>query len=304
MKNKIKKVAIIGSGVLGSQISWQTAFKGYRVMVFDISEKSLETCRHMHQRYAALYKSLGHDQDKIELTFSRLKYTNDLKSALDQADLISESVPEHPDIKRACFEDVSRLVPPETILTTNSSTIIPGVIAGSVQHNERFLAMHFANLIWKNNICEVMGHANTSKEVTDQVVDFARSIGMVPIVIKKEQSGYVLNSMLIPFINAATDLYLNGIADYKDVDRTWMISSGMNMGPFGIVDLIGLETVYNIKMLVAQKTGSQDAAEKARMVKEQFISTGKIGIKSGEGFYAYPNPEYEAPDFLAVDSNI
>jgi 3-hydroxyacyl-CoA dehydrogenase len=304
MEKKIENVTIIGGGVLGSQISWQIAFKGYHVKVYDIDPKGIEISKTFHQKYALLYATLYPGKTSIEETFAHIEYCTNLREAVENADLISESIPENLELKRKCFQEISSLVQEDTLLTTNTSTLVPSQIADIVKHNQRFISMHFANKIWKNNICEIMKHEHTSEATIQAVARFATSIDMVPIIIKKEQSGYLLNSMLVPFLNAATDLYLNNVADFRDVDRTWMICSGMNMGPFGIVDTIGLETVYNIKMLVAHKTQNTMAFENAHRIKEQFIDTGKIGVKAGVGFYTYPHPEYETPDFLIAKTDI
>jgi 3-hydroxybutyryl-CoA dehydrogenase len=163
---------------------------------------------------------------------------------------------------------------------------------------EKFLALHFANPVWKANIAEIMGHQGTSKEVFDIVVDFARSIGLVPIPIYKEQPGYVLNSLLVPWLTAAETLYFDGVADFKSIDKTWMISTGSPIGPFGIIDIIGMQTLYNVIMLRYKQTGDESFLRRAKIIKEQYIDKGKLGIAAGEGFYKYPNPEYQRPDFL------
>ena len=121
---------------------------------------------------------------------------------------------------------------------------------------------------------------------------------MVPIPIHKEQNGYVLNSLLIPLLSAAGNLHMNGVADHESIDKTWMISTGVKMGPFGIMDIIGMQTMYNIDKLWGEKTGDKVMLARAELIKENFIDKGKLGVKTGEGFYKYPNPAYADPDFL------
>jgi 3-hydroxybutyryl-CoA dehydrogenase len=148
---------------------------------------------------------------------------------------------------------------------------------------DRFLALHFANEIWKFNVGEVMGTSLTSQASYDTVVEFARDMGMVPIEIKKEKAGYVLNSLLVPFLNAAGELLVDGIADPETIDTTWRIATGAPSGPFQIYDVIGLMTPYNVAMADPRLTSQAFA----KLLKEQYIDQGKLGVATGEGFYSY-----------------
>ena len=175
---------------------------------------------------------------------------------------------------------------------------MPSDYAYTTGRPEKFLALHFANGIWDANVGEVMGHPGTDKKVFARVVEFAREIGMVPIPIYKEQNGYVLNSLLIPLLNAAGNLFVNGVTDIESIDKTWMISTGTKMGPFGIMDIIGMQTMYNIDKLWGEKLGDESMLKRASIIKKEYIDKGKMGMSSGEGFYTYPNPSYADPDFL------
>lgn len=164
-------------------------------------------------------------------------------------------------------------------------------MAGSTGRPERFLALHFANEIWKHNVAEVMGHAGTDPAVYEQVVAFARAIGMVPIEIRKEKAGYVLNSLLVPFLSAASGLLVDGIADPQAIDRTWKIATGAPKGPFEIYDIVGLGTAWYIS-----SNGDPKAQAFARYLKENYIDKGKMGVASGEGSTSTGNnlPERDA----------
>jgi 3-hydroxyacyl-CoA dehydrogenase len=296
---KIANVTIAGAGTLGSQIAWQTAFNGFNVTVFDAFEKGLETAKKYHQQYAELFlKSRGASQDKIDQTMVRLSYTTDLAEAVKDADIVSESIPENIELKQSFYQELGKYAPQKTIFTTNSSTIIPSEIVIAVDRPEKFLALHFANEIWDANLAEVMGHPETDAVIFDQVVEFARSIGMVPVPIHKEHHGYVLNSLLIPLLSAAGTLYIKGVTDFESIDKTWMISTGSKMGPFGIMDIIGMQTIYDIEMLLGEKFNDKAMLARAEFFKSNFIDKGKLGVKSGEGFYTYPKPAYLDPGFL------
>ena len=192
-----------------------------------------------------------------------------------------------PQTKVEFYEKLCPLLPEKTIIATNSSTLLPSVLAPSTGRPEKFLALHFANSIWRGNTAEVMGHAGTDQTAYDQVVDFAVQIGMIPLKLKKEQPGYILNTLLVPFLSAAEYLLVNDISDVETIDKTWMLATGAPMGPFRILDIVGLTTAYNIVAAspAAQEPGST-AARIAALLKQR-IDEGKTGINAGEGFYKY-----------------
>lgn len=296
---KIINVTVAGGGTLGSQIAWQTAFNGFNVVVYDAFEKGIERSKKFHQSFADLFLTTrGASQEEINATFNRLNYTTDLAQAVKDADIISESVPESIEIKQNFYEELGKVAPEKTIFTTNSSTTLPSDYAAFTGRPEKFLALHFANGIWDANVGEVMGHEGTDPEIFDRVMEFAKEIGMVPIPIKKEQNGYVLNSLLVPLLDAAGDLLFRGVSDAESIDKTWMISTGAKIGPFGIMDTVGMETMYNIGMLWGEKLGDQDKIDRSNWIKTNFIDKGKMGLSTGEGFYKYPNPKYLNVDFL------
>jgi len=164
---------------------------------------------------------------------------------------------------------------------------------------ERFLALHFANNIWKQNTAEVMGHANTDPVVFDTIVDFAKRIGMLALPIYKEQPGYILNTLLVPFLKAGMFLYVNEISDPQTIDKTWMKGTNSPVGPFGFLDVIGMKTPFNLYKMQADQ-GDEFAQKVVSILKERFIDKGKLGVSTGEGFYTYPNPAYANEDLLKV----
>ncbi len=296
---EIKNVTVIGAGVLGSQIAWQSAFHGFNVTIYDIDSKALDAAMEKHKGYAAWFKARrGATGEEVQNTFGRLTYTIDLAEAVKDADIISESVPEVLEIKKDFYKKLSAVAPEKAIFTTNSSTMVPSQYAAETGRPEKFLALHFANPVWEANIAEIMGQPKTDKHIFDRVVEFARAMGMVPIPLYKEQSGYVINTLLSPLLAAAGNLFFNGVADFKTIDKTWMISTVAKFGPFGIMDLVGMQTMYHVMLLKAKQTGDLNAQKRAEAIKVNFLDKGKLGISTGEGFYKYPNPEYQSPEFL------
>lgn len=297
----IKNVTIAGGGTLGSQVAWQTAYKGFNVILYDAFEKGIEASKNFHKGFADLFlNTLGVSQAEIDATFKRISYTTNLSEAMEDCDLINESIPEVVKIKKDFYANLAKVAPSKTIFTTNSSTTLPSDYAEFTGRPEKFLALHFANGIWVNNIGEVMAHPGTDPAIFDRVVEFAREIGMVPIPLHKEQNGYILNSLLMPLLKAGIDLLKNGISTIEDIDRTWLISTKAPHGPMGIIDIIGMETMYHIDTLWGEKLNDQNALDRAKFIKENYIDKGHLGKKTGQGFYTYPNPSYQNPDFLKV----
>lgn len=295
----IKTVTIAGSGVLGAQIAFQSAFHQFDVRVYDISDAILEKAKATFQHLADAYrKDLGATQELTTEALKRISYFSDLAAAVKGADLLIEAVPENPDIKIDFYKKLAAVAPPKTIFATNSSTLLPSQFAAATGRPAQFLALHFANEIWKHNTAEIMGHPGTDPEVFDTVVAFAKAIGMVALPLHKEQPGYIVNSLLVPLLNAATSLLVKGVASVETIDKTWMVATGAPVGPFGILDVVGLTTAYNITNMQANATNDPEKQKEAAFLKTNFIDTGKLGVATGEGFYKYPDPAFAKPDFL------
>ena len=296
----IKKVLIVGSGNLGGQIGFQCAVHGFETIMYDPHEDSLESCRASQRAYAELFITRRRkSKAETEAALGRLSFTTDLAQAGRDADLVSESVPENPIIKQQVYASLNECCPAKTIFTTNTSTLLPSQFAEATGRPSRFLALHFANEIWDRNIGEVMGHAGTDPEIFELVLKFAKTIGMVPIRVDKEQNGYVINSMIVPWVMAAQALVANDVARPEDVDRTWMIAMKESQGPFGVLDMIGLETAYNVAAYWGEVKGDEQLKKNAAYLKKHFVDQNKLGVKTGQGYYKHPNPAYAQPDFLA-----
>ncbi|MEV6558228.1 3-hydroxyacyl-CoA dehydrogenase [Nocardia sp. NPDC051756] len=285
MTINIRKVTVLGTGVLGSQIAYQTAFSGFDVTAYDITESALAAARDRFTGLATIYRdeAPGAHDGKAEKTAAAITLTTHLGAAVRDADLVIEAVPEILTIKQHTYELLSAIAPERTIFATNSSTLLPSAIAGFTGRPEKFLALHFANEIWKRNIAEVMGTTDTDPAVFRAVVDFAATIGMVPVEIHKEKAGYILNSLLGPFLMGAIELVGDGYADAATVDATWKIVTDMPAGPCQMLDIVGLNTPYNILA-----NGTDHQRNLAKWLKDNYIDQGKHGVATGEGFYRYP----------------
>jgi len=284
---EIKNLTVLGAGVLGAQIAFMAAYSGINVTSYDINDDAVAAGK---KRFDAIggqmIKELSSATEvTVAAARSHLSQTSDLAEAVGAADVIIEAVPERLDLKRDVWAKVGELAPKHTIFATNTSTLLPSDIADASGAPERFLAMHFANHIWVNNTAEIMPHAGTDPKYVEALVQFAEQFNMVPVPLKREKAGYVLNTLLVPFLNAGMELAQLDIADIADIDRDWRNSTGSPMGPFQIIDEVGLRTVAAILQ------SEQDAPEwKKQFLAETIvpmIEAGKTGREAGEGFYTY-----------------
>lgn len=294
-----KNIMVAGSGVLGYQIAFQTAYFGFKVTVYDINDDVLAKAKAKYDLLCLEYKKDVNATDaQLKATFDNLRYCSNLAEALQDIDLVIEAVPESLSIKHEFYKNIGELAPSKTIFASNSSTFLPSKFAKDTGRPGQFLALHFANEIWKHNTAEIMGHPNTDPKVFDEVVAFAKAIGMIALPLQKEQPGYILNSVLVPWLEASMNLVVTGVAEPQTIDKTWMIATGAPTGPFGILDMIGITTVYNINKMGAEATKNPLQIKAVNYLKEHFIDPNKLGISTGEGFYTYPNPAFLDKDFL------
>ena len=309
----IENVTVAGGGVLGSQIAFQSAFCGFNVKIWLRSESSIERAQPKIDRLKDIYlktldamktnplaycrgftdkKELSDDEinqlkAKVCSAYENIEMTTSYEEAAKDADLIIEAIAEDPQQKIPFYEELSKHMPEKTILVTNSSTLLPSTFAKYTGRPEKYLALHFANEIWRNNTAEVMGHSQTDKEIYEKVAQFAQDINMVPLKLKKEQPGYILNSMLVPFLSAAEALYANDVADPETIDLTWKLATGAPAGPFAILDVVGLTTAYNIVMMNPEVNNPESVHAKIAAKLKEKIDEGKTGVNAGEGFYKY-----------------
>lgn len=294
-----KNVTLAGSGVLGYQIAFQTAFHGFNVTVYDINDAVLEKAKAKFNTMCDVFKrDLNATQEQLDVTRKNLSYTSDLAEAVKAADLLIEAVPENPKIKIEFYHKLAKVAPKKTVFVTNSSTLLPSQFAEATGRPTQFLALHFANNIWVHNTAEIMGHATTDPKNFKDVVAFAKAIGMLALPLHKEQPGYILNSLLVPLLTAATNLLVNEVADVQTIDKTWIKATGAPVGPFGILDVVGITTAYNINKIAVEKTNDPLKIKTVKYLKEHFIDKNKLGVAKGEGFYKYPNPAFMEPNFL------
>lgn len=310
----MKNITILGGGVLGSQIAFQTSYAGYNVTIYLRSKESIKRCKKKLEEVKKSYIdainimkkekninswSLGiSDFDKfnastclkkVNAVLENIKLELNLEKSLKDADLVIESMSEDFNAKKEIYESIKDKLDDKTIMVTNSSTLLPSKLAKYTGRSDKFLALHFANSIWKNNIVEVMRQDKTSQDAFNSVIEFAKSIRMIPLPLNKEKSGYLLNSMLIPLLFSSLDLLVNGISDVKSIDTAWKRGTGSPKGPFEILDTVGLKTAYDIVLMyvkIPKFLAPYNFKGMERLLKK-YLDEGKTGKSCGEGFYKY-----------------
>ncbi|MBQ2479069.1 MAG: 3-hydroxyacyl-CoA dehydrogenase [Erysipelotrichales bacterium] len=316
-----KKVVVAGGGVLGTQIGLICAYHGYDTTFWLRSEGSIGRTEPKIKRYSELmladlaqakalvgnpmggfmyprgliadWKSATVESIDALIEEGKKNFAEkihielDMKKALSGAYLVIESMSEDPKAKIGVYNAMRDLLDEDTILVTNSSTLLPSMFAEYTGRPEKYLSLHFANTIWKNNTAEVMGHPGTEEKYYKEVVKFAASIGMVPLQLHKEQPGYILNSMLVPFLSAAQGLWANGVSDPETIDLTWQLATSAPAGPFKILDIVGLETAYNINQMKPQSQVEGTTEYKIGKLLKEKIDKGETGVNAGKGFYDY-----------------
>lgn len=293
----IDRVLVVGAGTMGGQIALQCAMHGLDVALYDVSATALESGLARVRGYVRYLAAEGRTTTDV---LARIRPSTDLAAAAATADLVSESVPEDPALKGRVFAELHVLCPPHTLFTTNTSTLLPSMFAAQSGRPERLVALHFHLPVWDANVADVMAHPGTAPEVVAVVAEFARRIGQIPIVAARESSGYVFNAMLSALNDAALRLVAGGVAGAADVDRAWMGVMKTPIGPFGIMDAVGLDTVWKITDFWAGATGDPQLRANAELVRG-YVDRGRLGQKSGGGFYDYPDPAFRRPEFLDPD---
>lgn len=315
-----KKVVVAGGGVLGSQIAFQSAYCGFDVTIWLRSESSIGRTQpkidKLKDTYLAAIEAMSQDTKawcagiadsdyfdkdaciaKTLAAYENLKLELDLTKACENADLVIESMTENVQDKITFYKKLAPVLPEKTVIVTNSSTLLPSQFAKYTGRPNKYLSLHFANSIWKNNTAEIMAQNQTEQKYFDEVMEFGNQIRMISLPVKKEKNGYLLNSMLVPFLLSGLDLYVSGVSDPQSIDIAWTRGTGAPKGPFQIFDTVGLTTAYNIVMQYQKVPGLFSPLLKKMMmpynfkkmaeVLKKYIDEGKLGMSSGEGFYKY-----------------
>ncbi|MCB2191255.1 MAG: 3-hydroxyacyl-CoA dehydrogenase family protein [Deltaproteobacteria bacterium] len=296
--DEIQRVTLVGMGVIGTQIAIQSACHGYKVFGFDEVPESFERANRM------IFSAMEAQQiqpvvglEAWKQGMQKVLLTGDLEQAVSRADLVIEAVPERLELKRQVFADLDRLAPAPALLASNSSSIPISRIQDATKRPAQCLNLHFYFPALGINLVDVMGGEATAPATLEAGAAWVRSIGCLPIRLKKETFGFCFNRMQHAARREALHMWAEGAVEVEDADRAWMVGTGMPFGLFGMMDQVGLDVVYNVEMSYYNETG--DARFLPPEPLKDMVDRGELGYKTGKGFYTYPNPEYKNPDFLS-----
>jgi len=297
MNKPFERIAVIGTGLLGTQIAMVSAYAGYKVSVYDTKEGAF------NETYDKLYADLKSKNVNPYIPWddwgkckNNIQFTTDLSNALKDVDFVVEAITEDLEVKRKVYKQLGEKAPAKAIFASNSSSLPVSRMEESSGRPERCINTHFYLPLQGMNMADLMAGTKTLPEIMQKGEDWIRSLGFVPLRVKKELLGFCFNSVWRAIKRQALYMWGNDFVDFRDIDRAWRIFTGMKGGPFALMDTVGLDTVYNIEMVYYND--SKDPKDKPPDVLLEKIKKGELGVKSGKGFYTYPNPEFLQPDFL------
>ncbi len=295
--NEIKKICVVGAGTMGHQIALQCSTHNYKVNLVDTSEEILDNARGKIRK--VLEGRIGRGEissDSMEKALSKISYTTDLEKAARDADFVIEAVYERLEVKHKVFSQLDRICPSHTILATNSSSIRCSAISAATKRPEKVLNMHFLNPLWTRPLVEVMGSSDTSEETIKTTVQLGKRIGLTPVTVNGEVTGYIFNRLWRAIKKASLDLVDKGFSSFEDVDRAFMIGIPAPFGPFMGMDVVGLDVILAIEEQWYRESG--DESDKPPKILVEKVKKGELGVKTGKGFYQYPNPIFKRPGWL------
>ena len=290
----IKKTTVVGAGFMGCQIASQAAVFGDTVRIFDVAQDVLARARDLTKFYVDGYAQANGCDPGTALT--RIDYSDDIARAVRDADLIIEAVTEDLAVKKKVFALIDEHAPDHAVIGTNSSSLPVSKIEDAVTRKDKVVNIHFASPIPQRNYIEIMRGTKTSDETVRKIEAWSRSINCLPLTALKESMGFVINRVWHAARKDALAAWAGGYVDYKDIDRGWMKLTGMPAGPFGAMDYIGIDVVLGIERAYYDELGL-DEDEQIRRLSEM-VDRGELGMKSGKGFYSWPEPEFSKPEFL------
>ena len=273
MDKDIKNISIIGAGFLGKQIAEKSALQDYTIHIYDIKSEGLEK----------FVKTLE-KKKKRKGVFGKVQLYNSISDAVKDADLIIEAVPEKLDLKKEVFSQIDKAAPPHAIIATNSSSIPVSKLEDSVIRKDKVLNLHFYHLT-RTPIADIMRGSKTSDGTFEKGLKYLKSIDITPLIVKKECFGFVFNRIWHAIKKESLKIWAEGHADLEAVDKAWKIWSGMNYGPFTLMDAVGLDVVQDIEMSYYNESG--DPKDKPPQALKDKVDKGELGLKSGKGFYKY-----------------
>ncbi|MDR7328385.1 3-hydroxyacyl-CoA dehydrogenase family protein [Corynebacterium guangdongense] len=283
---QVNTISVIGAGAMGRQIAMVAALAGYTTHVQDVSPAAVCAADEDMRAWAKGRVEKGRlSQEEIDAALARLHYTTDLKEAVADADLVIEAATEKLDIKRSIFADIDRHAPAHAILATNSSTYGSSAVADATGRPGKVCNIHFFNPALVMKAVEVVRHPGTDDDTIATAVEVVEKLGKEPVVLNQEIPGFVANRLMGAIRSEALALYDAGIASFEDIDTAAKSALGHPMGPFELMDLVGIDVTYLIREATYSLTG--DEADQPHPLLTEKYESGDHGRKTGKGWYSY-----------------
>jgi len=281
----MRKVAVIGAGTMGSGIGYVTASAGFETGLCDICPEALDKAKKYHRKLISRALEKGRiTQEEVDSLWARLSYLDDLGKTLSGADVVIEAIPEDIELKKDFFRRAERLVSKETILGSNTSSLPITQIASAVEEKGRVIGIHFFNPAPVMKLVEIVVGMDTAQSVVDQVVEFVHKLGKEEIIVK-DYPGFAANRAGIMLISEAIFALQEGVAGKEDLDKAMKLGYNHPMGPLELADLIGLDVVLHI--LEALHENYKDPRYRPPILLKKMVEAGRLGRKTGKGFYKY-----------------
>ena len=280
----MKKIVVIGGGTMGLDIAQVFAKAGFEVVVRDIKDEIIKASEaRLNKGLDKLVAKGKMDEAGKKAITDKISFTVDLAAAAD-ADLVVEAAIENLEIKKSVFAELDALCKPETILASNTSSISITAIAAATKRADKFIGMHFFNPATIMKLVEVIRGEHTSDETFQAIWELSEAIGKTPVEVN-EAPGFVVNKILIPMINEAIDLVYTGVASVEGIDNAMKLGANHPIGPLALGDMVGLDVCLAIMDTIYNET--HDPKYRASLLLRKMVRAGKLGRKTGEGFYKY-----------------
>ncbi|NND14718.1 MAG: 3-hydroxybutyryl-CoA dehydrogenase [Eudoraea sp.] len=281
----MQTIAVLGAGTMGNGIAQVFAQHGYQVHLIDVSHDALDAAMAtIEKNLNRMVEKASLDATDVQQTLDRIKTFSALPEAVKDADLVVEAATEHVELKLSLFKELDAAAPPRTILATNTSSISISRIAAVTQRPEQVIGMHFMNPVPIMKLVEVIRGYTTSEDVAETIVGISKKLGKTPTLVN-DYPGFVANRILIPMINEAIETLYHGVAGVKEIDTVMKLGMAHPMGPLQLADFIGLDVCLSILNVLYEGFKQPKYAPCPLLV--NMVRAGKLGVKSGEGFYDY-----------------
>ncbi len=275
-------VGVVGCGLMGSGIAQTCAQSGYETMVFEINQQLLDKgLARIHGAWEMLVGKQKLSEGQAQEARARLRGTLNLED-LRNCDLVIEAIIENMDEKRKLFPQLDRILRPEAIIATNTSSLTIIAMAAVTNRQEKIAGLHFFNPAPVMKLVEVVRTIATSDETVETLKEFARSLGKTPVVAK-DRAGFIVNFLLIPYMLAAVRMYEQGFATMEDIDTGMKLGCGYPMGPFELLDYVGLDTTLYAAQAIYDEF--KDAIYAPPPLLKRMVLAGRYGKKNSKGFY-------------------